>query len=84
MSGEHKPKVFLDVHRLTEDSRIEMIGDTAISGRVVAFVVDAEGTDGYAKADRYIKKLKQRFPSLRIVFRGEGPVDNCITVKVSL
>lgn len=63
-----------------EDQRIEQIGQAAMAGKTVAFVVDDDGK----KADRYIEKLKKHFPKLVVTFRGKGPTRGAYTVKVGL
>jgi len=69
-------KAFADLADLPEDKRIAIIGDVASGGLVVGFVVeDAE------KADRYVKKLLERF-KVRIVGRGPGPIDKTVLVRV--
>lgn len=69
-------KAFADLADLPEDTRIDIIGQTASGGALVGFVVDDD-----EKADRYIKKLSERF-KVRIIDRGAGPVANTILVRV--
>jgi hypothetical protein len=45
---------------------------------VVGFVTDSD----HGKADRYIAKLTERFPGIRILWRGNGSVPNTVLVKV--
>jgi len=62
-----------------EDKRIEMIGHRAMDHKErVGIVTDSEE----GKADRYIKKLQERFPGIRILERGNGPVEDSVFVKV--
>jgi hypothetical protein len=56
-------KGFADLADLPEDDRITVIGQAVMDGNQVAVPVDEEGPDGYEKADRYVKKLLERFPS---------------------
>ena len=71
---------FIDAAGLEEDKRIDLIGRTVMEGRrTVAFVTDADP----GKADRYIRKLETRFPGIRILERFDGPVANCVSVKVA-
>jgi hypothetical protein len=59
---------FIDLHKIDEDQRIDMIGHQAIDhGRVVGFIVELED----AKGDRYIAKLKQKFPAIKIIDRSK-------------
>jgi hypothetical protein len=69
---------YLDLHELPEDRRITRIGQEAMKGGVIAFCVD----DDPGKADRYARKLLERFPDLEEVERFNGPVAGVVTVKV--
>jgi len=77
-------KGFADLADLPEDQRIESIGAIAMRGATVGFVVDVEGADGFAKADRYITKLLAKYPSLKVLAKVKGPTKEMITVKVGL
>lgn len=70
---------YLDLGDLDEERRIDMIGQAAAAGNVVAFVTDADP----GKAERYVSKLLERFPTLRVVGTVAGPVAGAITVKVA-
>jgi hypothetical protein len=78
-------KGFADIADFAEDTRIDMIGNATMSGKqsssekplVIGFVVE-----NHAKADRYVKKLQEKFPSIRIIDRFDGPVKNTVTVRV--
>lgn len=77
-AGIAKP-AFADIADVDEDKRIDIIGRTVMeSQRTVAFVTDSDP----GKADRYIKKLQERFPGIVVVERFDGPVANAVTVKV--
>jgi hypothetical protein len=78
--------VYADIADYDEDKRIEMIGNTVMSGSkssadkpvMTAFIVEDE-----AKVDRYITKLQKRFPGIRIIDRFQGPVKGIsVTVRV--
>ena len=70
---------FADLADMDEDDRIKKIGETAIkTGTVVGFVTD----DDEGKSDRYIRKLKEQFPSLKVIHHDPGPVPHTILVKV--
>lgn len=71
-------KAFIDVAGSPEDDRIGAIGRLAMNGLKVAFCTDDEP----GKADRYVKKLLERFPSLQEDSRSKGP--GVVTVNVSL
>jgi len=69
---------YADLGDWDEDKRIEAIGNAATPGKIIAFVTDAEP----GKADRYIAKLKERFPGIAVVERFDGPIEDTVTVKV--
>lgn len=70
---------FLDIADLSEDKRIDMIGHRAIDHHdTVAFIVEADGVKG----DRYISKLKEKFPLIEVFERGKGPVKGTEYIKV--
>jgi hypothetical protein len=71
--------VFADLADSNEDARIDKIGKAAMSGLTVAFVTDAKPP---AKVERYKKKLLHRFPGIRILEQFDGPIANCVSVKV--
>lgn len=70
---------FKDIADHDEDDRIRQIGEKAMGEKLtVAFVTDDEP----GKADRYIRKLQERFPGIRVAGRGKGPVAETVWVKV--
>lgn len=78
--------IYVDAGDLEEDKRIEMIGNSVMNcpksssdkPPMAAFVVEDD-----EKADRYIAKLKKRFPSIRIIDRFDGPVKGMsVSVRV--
>lgn len=75
---------FIDLASLSEDERIEMIGHRAVDHReIVGFMVDIEN-GSHAKGDRYIEKLKRIFPSIKVMFRGDGPVAEVETIQIGV
>ena len=71
--------LFLDLGDEQEDDRINAIGNAAMSTPgTVAFITDADP----GKAERYIAKIKERFPFVRIVARHPGPVKDTVSVIV--
>ena len=73
--------MFKDIGDLPEDERIRHIGEMAVNARqTVGFVVDEE--PGSAKLNRYIRKLESRFPGIRVIDKGKGPVANTEWAKV--
>jgi hypothetical protein len=76
-------QVYFDAGDLEEDRRIEIIGHQAmVHHKVVGFITDCEGKDGWEKADRYVRKLKEKFPGIREMDRSKGPVPGTVAVKV--
>ena len=70
---------YKDIADDPEDERIQKIGDMAMRGRkVVSFVTDSDP----GKLDRYISKLESRFPGIRVIAKGEGPVKDTVWAKV--
>jgi len=79
-----KCKGFADLHHLSENERIEVIGNhilekanTSDMPYTVAFVVD-----DIKKAKRYVKKIAKKFPTIRHVETLDGPCENMVTVKL--
>jgi len=72
--------LYVDIANMEEDSRIDTIGQTVMKHRkTVAFMTDSDP----GKAERYIAKLKAKFPGIRIVDFFNGPVPGAVTVKVA-
>lgn len=77
---------YTDLADLSEDDRIGKIGNFILqnpkkedgSPIIVGVTVDDEGG---TKAERYIKKLKEKFPSIRVIDRFKGPVANTETIR---
>jgi hypothetical protein len=78
--------VAADLHRLNENQRIKLIGESVMKGpqssadkpMMNAFIVEDD-----TKADRYIRKLTARFPGIRIIDRRPGPTANTILVRIA-
>lgn len=62
---------------LTEAQRIKAIGDHAMTGQSVGFIVDAED-----KGDRYVAELNRLYPRLDV--RLIGPVTEHATAYKAL
>lgn len=71
---------YQDLGDLDEDKRVDAIGHAVVAHqKTVAFIVD----DDPGKADRYVRKLQEKFPGkIRVVGRGKGPVEKTEWVKV--
>lgn len=67
---------YADLGDCGEDRRIETIGVAAAGGATIAFIVEDD-----AKADRYLKKLQERY-KVRVIARGAGPVKDTVFVKL--
>jgi hypothetical protein len=74
-----KKPIYADIADFDEDKRIETIGRAVMTfGKTVAFITEKEeGT-----ADRYIRKLEERFPGIVVIARGPGPIAQTVFVKV--
>ena len=70
-------RIIADLGDIPEDKRINAIGQAAEAGKSVAFIVEDN-----AKADRYIRKLTERF-NVKVVERGNGPTSDTVWVKVA-
>lgn len=78
-----KPKILVDLYRLSEDERIEWIGEKTMRDGTAVFAVDHDRIEK-GKADRYMRKLRECFPRIREVRREEDtPVYNVTTVYVA-
>ena len=72
---------YRDIADMEEDNRIASIGLVALErpGKEIAFITDNEP----GKAERYIEKLAQRFPSLVVVKRFDGPTPGTVSVIIT-
>lgn len=77
-----KKPFFKDLGDLDEDARIDKIGyHVHVLGQRIAFVVDTgKGYEG--KGDRYIKKLLDKFPDIKVCGRVNGPTEHSETIMV--
>lgn len=72
--------MYADVADMPEDQRILVIGNMAMAGKVVAFIVEDD-----EKADRYMRKLREKFPKLVEVDRLPNvPVNGVVSIEVGL
>ncbi len=67
-----------DLHELSEDDRIKVIGDAAMTGKTVGVCLEKSEPQ---KIARYIAKVTERFPAVRVIERIEGPTTLVITIK---
>lgn len=70
---------YKDIADDPEDERIRQIGEKTMQGMVVGFITDDEP----GKPERYISKLIKRFPGIRIIYQGPGPVPETVLVKAA-
>lgn len=68
---------FADLHRLQEDDRIREIGEKAAAGNLVGVLVD----DQEKKIARYIKKVTERYPTVKLIDRQPGPTRGIVTLR---
>ncbi len=69
---------YRDIYKLSEDDRIQQIGEQAMRGGIIGFVTDSD--DG--KAERYLLKLFVAFPELELLDKDKGPVSNTVLCRV--
>jgi hypothetical protein len=75
---------FINLASLDEDGRIEAICEEVVKHRaIVTFLVEVEN-GSRAKGDRYIEKMKKKYPSIRVMYRGAGPADEVELIKVAV
>ena len=69
---------YVDLYALEEDARIDLIGRSVMEGKktVGVLVEDEPG-----KADRYITKLQEKFPGIRLEARAYGPIKGVVTLR---
>lgn len=73
-----KRPIYRDMGDESEDERILAIGNAVMRGHKVAFITDDEP----GKPERYIAKLRKRFPSLIVLDQLKGPIAGTVTVRV--
>lgn len=72
---------FQDMAHVEEDQRIQMIGEMVIrEGKTVGVLVD----DIPAKVERYLRKIKERFPQIKVEYQGKGPTPGVVTIRLGL
>ena len=77
---------YADLYSMTEDERIDFIGRSVMNTPATSTdkpVMNAFIVEDDAKADRYIEKLRAKFPGIRVIDRLDGPVRGLhVTVRV--
>jgi len=66
-----------DMYHLPEDDRIDLIASEVSKGQIVGVLLEM----GIGKVERYISKLAQRYPDVRLISRvwGPGPTVETVT-----
>lgn len=75
---------FMDLAAMNEDARIMAAGRAAqTQGKKVGVLVDSDAVDGCkGKADRYVRKLRERYPDLIVRIAGNlTPLTTVIEVS---
>ncbi len=69
MKSHGPPKGFVDLHKLSEDQRITVIGEYCLShpGEIVAVPTD----DDPGKPERYKRKIETKYPQLKVEIAGQ-------------
>ncbi len=76
------PGVMLDLYDVEEDERITLIGNTCMIRGHAVFMVDS-GPKYPDKADRYVRKVREKFPRVQEVGRSvDNPVPNVTTIEL--
>ena len=72
------PEGFADLADLPEDERIGIIGHYVVDhGKVVGVCVE----DEQSKIERYVAKVRERFPTVALLAVAKGPVPKVVTIK---
>lgn len=69
---------YADLFELSEDSRIQAIGEAAMTGKTVGVCLEK---DEPKKIARYIKKVTERYPEIAVLSRIDGPTALIVTIK---
>lgn len=72
---------YQDLHKLPEDDRITLIGERATKGERIAVLLERDEPE---KIDRYIRKVTERFPHVRLIAKGPGPVPSVIALQFGI
>jgi hypothetical protein len=79
-----KGRGFLDMYKLPEDDRIQLIGRMMTCQHCIKAKGELKTPllldDDQEKVARYISKLAQHFPGVRVLKQEKGPTPGCHTV----
>lgn len=70
--------LYADLFELSEDSRIEAIGNAATDGNTVGVLLEKNDPK---KIERYIRKVTSRYPKVCVLDRFDGPTSLVVTIK---
>ncbi len=68
---------FTDLAELPEDERIQFLGRKAQT-KIVGVIVES---DQPVKIKRYIRKVTERFPGVRLMKKAKGPTRDTVILK---
>lgn len=77
-----KTRFFADLFKLPEDQRIDLIGNFVTESNESIWFLTDSGPGDEGKADRYIKKIRAKFPELIIAPIETGPVENTVAIRI--
>ena len=75
----------VDLHSMTENQRIALMAHRVMKhGEVIGFLVELDPDGKGTKGDRYIAKLTERFPTLKVMSRFNGPTAGIETITIGV
>jgi hypothetical protein len=74
------PRGYADLHHVSEDERIRIIGNAIMRGETVGVFIDADPE----KITRYVRKLQACFPAATLLKQAAGPVPKVVTLQFGL
>lgn len=76
---------FVDLHSMTEEQRIRLMAHRVMKhGEVIGFLVELDADGKGTKGDRYIAKLSERYPTLQVMSRFNGPTAGLETITIGV
>ncbi|MCH8135388.1 MAG: hypothetical protein IIB77_05345 [Proteobacteria bacterium] len=75
MSPRYIP--YADLHDLSEDERIKIMGNVASEGKTIGVMVD----DDPEKVARYISKMTSRYPCVRLIEQLDSPIAGVVMLR---
>lgn len=71
-------KAIIDLYSLKEDDRIDAIGMAAAAGNIVGVILEKNEPE---KIARYIKKITEKYKSVRLISQEDGPTKESVVLK---